>query len=582
MDTTAQQKKDEVHLVDNQHQQPSSSSPPTQADNEHPDPMTVSSSDTASEDVADPSTTNPFQVLLLSHKDTDILTLSAARRMLPLDFPPVATANLVEFKSADDMIDLVKQKIPTSKTQVIIIVRLLGRGVPGFQYLLDTARRNHYHLIVVSGIPGSFEPDLTAMCNVSVEVIHRAIAYFHADGCSHNMANLLRFLADHLLQCGFEYNPPTAQPGHGLYHPRFVNDRDRDSKTAAHLVECHKERKERAKPTIAVVFYRCHFLSANTAFVDAVIDELEALDCNATGLFTESLREHEPVDNVNGMTVERFPTALTHLLHDKTGDCMVDVLISTMAFALGEVNPDGPTIGNWSTPGLQALNVPVLQAITSVDTVKKWRDSPRGLNPLDTAMNVAIPEFDGRIITVPISFKSPQDETNNVHYYEPLQDRVMTVAKQAVRLGLLRHKPNCDKRVAFMLTNSSGKAQRIGDAVGLDTPASLLLVFDAMRAANYTLGDDNLLPSSGDQLMQDLIDRCSYDTIHLTEQQLANAAGHVPAKVYHEMFDRLPNNQKQQMQEQWGAPPGEAYIHDDKIALAGLEFGNVFVALQPP
>ena len=36
------------------------------------------------------------------------------------------------------------------------------------------------------------------------------------------------------------------------------------------------------------------------------------------------------------------------------------------------------------------------------------------------------------------------------------------------------------------------------------------------------------------------------------------------------------------MTEQWGPPPGEAYVHDGHIALAGLEFGNVFVALQPP
>jgi cobaltochelatase CobN len=131
-----------------------------------------------------------------------------------------------------------------------------------------------------------------------------------------------------------------------------------------------------------------------------------------------------------------------------------------------------------------------------------------------------------------------------------------------------------------MLTNSSGKAQRIGDAVGLDTPASLMLIFKAMQEANYHLGDS--LPSDGDKLIHDLIERCSYDEIHLSEHQLANAAGHVPSQVYQQMFDRLPNKQKEQMENQWGQPPGEAYVHNDQIALAGLEFGNVFVALQPP
>jgi cobaltochelatase CobN len=195
-------------------------------------------------------------------------------------------------------------------------------------------------------------------------------------------------------------------------------------------------------------------------------------------------------------------------------------------------------------------------------------------------MNVAIPEFDGRIITVPISFKAPQDETNNVHYYEPLQDRVATVAKQAYRLGRLRHKPNRDKKVAFLLTNSSGKAQRIGDAVGLDTPASLIKVFEAMQAAGYNLGEN--LPTDGTTLIKDLIDRCSYDEIYLTEHQLANATAHVSSEVYQEMFEKLPTKQKDQMEKQWGKAPGIAYVHDDKIALAGLEFGNAFVALQPP
>ena len=249
---------------------------------------------------------------------------------------------------------------------------------------------------------------------------------------------------------------------------------------------------------------------------------------------------------------------------------------------MGEVNPDGPTLGNWCTEGIKALNIPVLQAINSVGTFDEWMESSRGLNPLDTAMNVAIPEFDGRIITLPVSFMAPVDETNSVQYYEPVVDRVVQVAKQAVKLAVLRHKPNSKKRVAFMLTNSSGKAERIGDAVGLDTPASIMKVFEAMIAAGYDFGEEGSLPNDGDKLIQDLVDRCSYDEIYLTEHQLANAAGRVHEDVYQTLFDKLPQKQKDHMVDQWGKPPGEAYVHDYAIALAGLEFGNMFLALQPP
>ena len=54
--------------------------------------------------------------------------------------------------------------------------------------------------------------------------------------------------------------------------------------------------------------------------------------------------------------------------------------------------------------------MPVLQAICAGTAAWQWEASPRGLNPLDTAMNVALPEFDGRIVTVPISFKEPVNE----------------------------------------------------------------------------------------------------------------------------------------------------------------------------
>ena len=518
-----------------------------------------------------------FKFLLLTNKDTDILTLSSARQMLPLDFPPIESANLCDFKTETDMINMLNEKARTA-VQVVIICRLLGRGVPGFHHLLNYAQHNEQDLIVVSGIPGSFEPDLTAMCTVSAETINEVMRYFNADGCAQNFANMLRFLADHLLKYGFGYDVPMAQPNHGLYHPRFTGSNDREVETVSYLKKIRTQYPN--KPTVAVLFYRCHFLSGNTAFVDALLDEIEALNANAIGIFTESLREEQRHENVNGKVVDRFPKALTYLLDETTGKAQADVLISTMAFAMGKVNPDGPTLGSWSTAAIEALNVPVLQAITSVDTRSSWEESARGLNPLDTAMNVAIPEFDGRIITVPISFKAPQDETNNVHYYEPLQDRVATVAKQAYRLGRLRHKPNRDKKVAFLLTNSSGKAQRIGDAVGLDTPASLIKVFEAMQAAGYNLGEN--LPTDGTTLIKDLIDRCSYDEIYLTEHQLANATAHVSSESYQEMFEKLPIKQKDQMEKQWGKAPGIAYVHDDKIALAGLEFGNAFVALQPP
>src|SRR5262249_22303076 len=153
--------------------------------------------------------------------------------------------------------------------------------------------------------------------------------------------------------------------------------------------------------------------------------------------------------------------------------------------------------------------------------------------------------------------------------YVPIPDRVERMTGIALRLAALRRKPNSDKRVAFILTNSPGKAARIGNAVGLDAPASLLRILHAMRDAGYSIAE---LPADRDALIHALIDRCSYDETLLTDVQLAQATGRVPVDQYREWFAELPESQRRQTVEQWGEPPGPAYVHDGHLALAGLEF----------
>src|SRR5262249_27103549 len=150
--------------------------------------------------------------------------------------------------------------------------------------------------------------------------------------------------------------------------------------------------------------------------------------------------------------------------------------------------------------------------------------------PLDTAMNVALPEIDGRVITVPTSFKEAVDETVR---YVPAADRVEAVGRLALRFAALRRKATAAKRVAFLLTNSAGKANRVGNAVGLDAPASLLEVFAAMAEAGYAI--DNPFATS-DELIHALIDRGCYDETYLTPDQVAEAAVRIPVDLYGEWF----------------------------------------------
>ncbi|EPN13323.1 cobaltochelatase subunit CobN, partial [Pseudomonas syringae pv. actinidiae ICMP 19070] len=62
--------------------------------------------------------------------------------------------------------------------------------------------------------------------------------------------------------------------------------------------------------------------------------------------------------------------------------------------------------------------------------------------------------------------------------------------------------PNADKRVALILANYPTRDGRIGNGVGLDTPAATLNILRAMQAEGYPLAQ---LPDSGTELIQQLL-----------------------------------------------------------------------------
>ncbi len=360
-------------------------------------------------------------------------------------------------------------------------------------------------------------------------------------------------------------------PEHGVYI------RDVESAT----LDDWRQRADPTRPTAAVVFYRAHLTSGNLAFVDELVDALEDQGLNALAVFTSSLRARD-----NGM-----PVAL-QLIGSRA-----DVIVSTLSFALGDpAGESGPS-------ALERVGVPILQAITSGMPREAWDVSQRGLTPLDTAINVAIPEFDGRIVTVPMSFKDRAEDGPGL--YAPHADRIARVAGLARALARLRHLPRADMRVAFVLTNSSSKASQVGNAVGLDAPASLLTLMRAMRRDGYAIDS---LPATSDELMFELLGRGSYDDLHPLDPAQARR---LPRRLYAAEFARLPVAARKRMEDWWGTPTayGDALRSadrriDKKIAskaakgaqvpatepwsderdylFAAMELGHAVVALQPP
>jgi len=508
-------------------------------------------------------------ILVLSQADTDLLTLTQARRLLPPGFANVQAAHvgrLIDDAAVDALLD---QLLPGAQI-VVARVHTIRSFEHGLARLQRWAAESDGFLLCLPAVE-AFDPDLMARSNIGVPLAQAVSTYFQCGGAQ-NLANGLLCLSDHLLVTGWGFEPPVALPMHGIYapkgHPRFLIDEshgnDVDScadscccansndATAAPAPTLVNQKSKIVNPTVGILFYRAHLLSGNTDFVDAIIAELGRRGLAARAIYTQSLKESDG----DGM-----PLAIKLL----QADGPVDALISTLSFALGD-----------TTGVLERLDVPIIQAITSSSDRAAWQRNGRGLGPLDTAINVAIPEFDGRIISVPISFKEETPEGGA--RYAPDAERIKRMVGLVSRLVTLRHKPNAEKRIAFVFTNSAAKAARVGNAVGLDAPASLLRLLQRMQMEGYAI--DNL-PATSDELLHNLIDRCSYDLTWLTDGQLARAHK-LPVTRYTEWFAETPETRQKEMIRQWGEPPGKAYVHENAFALAGLEFGNAFVALQPP
>jgi cobaltochelatase CobN len=506
-----------------------------------------------------PKTSTTAKVLLLTTADTEILAAARAAELLPEDFPGVRCANPAKLDDPGSFFDEV---LPGTRA---VLVRLLGgrRAWPeGFEEL---RRRCEQLGIPLLAFGGEAEPDaeLTALSTAPSGAVAEAFEYLRWGGVA-NTTNLLRFVADTLLLEGYGFEPPTPVPELGVYHRRLSGSTSLEKLLALH---------EPGRPTVGIIFYRTHLLGGNTAFVDALVEKLEGAGANVLPVYCYSLRAD----------AEGKVSALELMKH-RVDSLVTTVLASGGSNAADAQKGDGPEGWlEWEVPALQELGVPVVQGICTTSTRETWLRSDAGLSPLDTAWQVAIPEFDGRIVSVPFSFKERKEADSPVgtslSLYEADPERTERLAVLATRFACLGRTPNERKKVAVLLSNYPTRHSRVGNAVGLDTPASAVRLLGAMKEAGY--GIDGV-PREGDALIHALINAGGHDLEFLTEEQLGKAAGRLDVLRYAGWFSRLPEELRTRVEEHWGPPPGELYVDGGEIVVAGLSFGNVFVGIQPP
>jgi len=477
-------------------------------------------------------------ILLLSTSDTDLITARASGAGYRWANPSrLVDGELEELLAGAD----------------IAVVRILG-GYRAWQDGIDAVVASGVPAVVVSG---EQTPDAELMRHSTAPQGAALQTHIYlAQGGLENLRNLHAFLSDTLLMTGFGFAPPVATPSWGILE-RPLEHAEAQSLDGA--------------PKIAVLYYRAQQLAGNTAYVEALCRAIENAGGRPLPVFCASLRTAEPE------LLELLGTA--------------DALITTV-LAAGGATPAAVGAGgddSWNVAHLAALDIPILQGLCLTSSRSDWSDNDDGLSPLDVATQVAVPEFDGRIITVPFSFKEIDHEGLISYVADP--ERCARVAGLAVRHARLKSIAAKDKRVALVFSAYPTKHARIGNAVGLDTPASAVALLRAMRAHGYDLGADDDIPGvisgDGDALIHALIERGGQDAEWLTEEQLARNPIRVPAKDYREWFATLPAELADAVVEHWGPPPGDLFVDrsrdpDGEIVIAALQAGNLVIMVQPP
>jgi cobaltochelatase CobN len=468
------------------------------------------------------------RVLLLSTADTDLLAAKASGADYTVGNPArLAVEELPGLLRAADL----------------VIVRLLG-GRRAWEEGLDAVLASTKPTVCLGG-EATPDAELMAASTVPAGVATQALAYL-VEGGPANLGQLANFLSDTVLLTGEGFEPPVRTPVYGVHGER---------------------RHEEGRPTVGIVFYRAHALAGNTAFVDTLADAVEAAGANVLPVFCGSLR---------GLAGDESDALLEVL-----GQC--DTVVATVLAAGGAVAADASAGGDedaWDAGALAQLDIPVLQGLCLTSSRATWRESDAALSPMDAAMQVAIPEFDGRLIGVPFSFKENGPDGIPVYVADP--ERAARVAGTAVGLARLRHVANKDKKVAIVLSSYPTKHARVGNAVGLDTPASAVILLKRMAGQGYDLGGLDVSTLDGDTLIHRLIAAGGHDVDWLTEEQMSGAAIRVPAATYRPWFDALPASFRDGVTKHWGAAPGQLYVTDDEIYVASLQFGNVMLMIQPP
>ena len=490
----------------------------------------------------------PGDVVVISAADTELAALSQARAEMA-DPPKLRLANLTHLKHPLS-VDMHLDSCATGSK--LVILRLLG-GSGYWRYGFEQyAARLRAAGVPVAFLPGDDKPDdeLRSFSTIK-STDYDALWSYLVEGGPQN-ATLFLHACQAMLRS--EAWPAAAQPllKAGLYWP---------GSGQADLAKIQENWTPNA-PGVPIIFYRALVQGAGLNPINRLIKSLSRRRLNALPIFVASLK-----DPVSAATLDHLFTQTPP-----------DVILNCTAFATG--TPESAGQNPLTAPSANAA--PVFQVVLSAGSETAWQEGLTGLSARDIAMNVALPEVDGRILSRAISFKDEAffDEATEcpIATYRAEGTRVEFVADLTAAWAKLRGTPAPDRRVALILANYPNKDGRLANGVGLDTPAATVLALSHLAGEGYRFTD---APETSDALMKQIM---SGPTNWLTDR--ADKAGGVSLSLdtYRQHYGDLPYALRQSIEDRWGKLEDDPFVQGGEspaFKLSILEFGHVVVGIQP-
>ncbi len=372
-------------------------------------------------------------------------------------------------------------------------------------------------------------------------------------GGSENEYNLFAWLLREIENVEIEVAEPRRLPAQGYYLP---------GKGDVSNIP-HKDKN------IAILFNQNNLVNNNLAHIDALIKEIESRNVGVIPIYLT------PNPNKITGSIGINETIRKYLCGDLKNTIGAAVLV--LPFSQLCLSDPGDGSVKEVTNIFAELGVPVIQAITMFSNQEDWKANSSGLGPYELSMSIFWPEYDGQIISVPLS-SSECDESGR-YVNMPIEDRVKAIADLSINWTELKFTPVNKRKIAVILHQNPPRADMIGGAFGLDAAESTSRLLRMMRRRGYGTGN---MPSTGKGLTKRLLDGVSNDSEWLSsEDMMERCAAKISLSQYKEWLSKIDSECADKMVSDWGSAPGEINTVDDITIIPGFIEGNIFVGLQP-